>query len=130
MEQSTPELPFTRLVAVYEGTVVGSLTYEVQRSALYFGSLGVLTNHRRNGITREFISYLEQIADKMDLDSISCETILEIGNVGIFEALGFVSQTHTESLEFESPNGDVVHEVFMEKSLTSCALSFRSTRGF
>lgn len=113
--RSGEDVPFTRLALVLDGNVVGTATYEVRGNSLYFGSLSVLENFRRKGVTRQLISFLESKAKGLGLSSISCETVLETGNPSIFQRLGFSAMPAEISVEFESPHGEGGHEVLMVK---------------
>lgn len=113
-----PAASFTRLVAVADGGIVGTATYEVRNGGLYFGSLGVLETHRRRGVTREIVQHLEKTAAGLGLPKLSCSTIEETGNIIVFEKLGFKQVSKTFTDRHESPDGHRLHEVYLEKEIT------------
>lgn len=114
-KQIGTEVPFTRLVALSAGQVVGMVTFEVDGKALYFGSLGVLENFRRQGIATAIVVHLEQTAKSQGFKKLTCATVKETGNVQIFEKLGFSVISSQLSDKFVSVNGEPVFEVRMEK---------------
>ncbi len=71
----------------------GGATYEQDNDALYFGSLGVLEEYKKQGIARKLVEFIEIEAKKLGLRKLTCSTVLETGNEAIFHKLGFVEPT-------------------------------------
>lgn len=116
-KQIGTDVPYTRIVGIKDGIVVGMATYEVEGDALYFGSLGVLETFRCQGIARSLVEHIENVARETGFFKISCATIEETGNVPIFEKLGFTVISREKADKFESVSGAPIHEVKMEKIL-------------
>jgi GNAT superfamily N-acetyltransferase len=104
-----------RLVAIYEDRIIGTVIYEEDSTSLYFGGLGVLEDYRRKGVLRILVERLEQIAKRGNFQKLTCATMIETGNVPIFEKLGFQVVSSEITNKFVSPAGQPVTEVRLEK---------------
>lgn len=111
------DLPFTRLVALSNGELIGTVTYEINGDSLYFGRLGVLETFRKKGVCGVIIKHLETVARDLGFQKLSCAAVEETGNAAIFKKLGFVVVAKDLTDKFESPEGHPVHEVRLEKQL-------------
>lgn len=111
------ENPYTRIVAIKGGLLVGMATYEVDGDSIYFGSLGVLDHYRKQGVARALVRHIEGIALKEGFKKLTCATVEETRNVPIFEKLGFKIISRAIPEKFESLIGTPIHEVTMEKLL-------------
>lgn len=109
--------PFIRIVAVKNDIVVGMATYEVDGNSIYFGSLGVLAQYRKQGVAKALIQHIESVAIRDGFKRLTCATVEETGNVPIFEKLGFKITSCVIPEKFESLTGNAIHEVTLEKTL-------------
>ena len=111
------DVPYVRLVVLCDEKIVGMVTYEDDGDSLYFGSLGFLEAYRKKGISKNVISYLEDVARDLGFIKLSCATIEETGNVEIFKRLGFTVASRELTDKFIGMNEKTVHEVRLEKNL-------------
>lgn len=105
----------TRLVALSKDRIIGTVIYEEDGESLYFGGLGVLEDCRRQGVLKILVSHIEQIAKRGNFQKLTCATMIETGNVPIFEKLGFQVVSSEITNKFVSPAGQPVTEVRLEK---------------
>jgi len=102
-----------------EGKIVGSVEYEVLDDQLSMMALAVHPEWRRRGIARLLIAKLQQIGRDHEVSRLTLWTILETGNVPIFERLGFrVVQVEKADL-FESDQFEELEEALMVLHITS-----------
>ena len=122
MKRRRPPAP--RLIAIHTkqldenlqnaGMIVGSVEYEVLDDQLSMMALAVHPEWRRRGIARLLIAKLREIGRDRGVSRVTLWTILETGNVPIFEQLGFrVVQVEKADL-FESDQFEELEEAFME----------------
>jgi ribosomal protein S18 acetylase RimI-like enzyme len=107
----------TRLVAVADDRVVGTLEYRNEADRVHLIGLGVHPDFRRQGVARHLIRHLANIARQVGASKLSLYTVRETGNVSVFEKLGFGVIREEPAQQFESDRFDVLNEVFMEKIL-------------
>ena len=79
----------TRLVAVCEATVVGTVEHLVDGDVLRIIGLAVHECHRRRGVARALVEQLATVSAELGCHTMSISTVTATGNVPIFEALGF-----------------------------------------
>ncbi|MCA9097791.1 MAG: GNAT family N-acetyltransferase [Planctomycetaceae bacterium] len=126
MKRRRPPAP--RLIAIHTnqldenlqnvGTIIGSVEYEVLEDQLSMMALAVHPEWRRRGIARLLIAKLREIGRDRGVSRLTLWTILETGNVPIFEQLGFrVVQVENADL-FESDQFEELEEAFMELRLS------------
>lgn len=100
------------------GPIIGSVEYEVLDDQLSMMALAVHLEWRRRGIARLLIEKLQQIGRDHGVSRLTLWTILETGNVPIFERLGFrVVRVENADL-FESDQFEELEEALMELRLT------------
>ena len=108
-------IPAARVVAIVDGTVVGTVRYGVIGDRIHLVRLGVDPKHRRAGVARALVAFVARQAESAGLRALSLYTVRATGNVKIFDRLGF-----QETL----PHGDVaqpecVSEAFLEFEVRS-----------
>jgi ribosomal protein S18 acetylase RimI-like enzyme len=79
----------TRLVALIDDRVVGTVQYTTDADNLHVIGLSVHHDHRRRGVARALVAELVAIARASGAAGLALHTIGETGNVPIFERLGF-----------------------------------------
>jgi len=107
----------TRLVAVLDGDVVGTVQIDVHSKHVHLIGLAVHPDLQGRGIGRRLISYLVDMAPRLGRSVLALDTIRETGNVPKFEAMGWHVVSETRSVEFESDTLAALHEVKMERAL-------------
>lgn len=113
-----------RLVAEFEGRIVGTVEYEVLADQLCLMGLGVHPESTRRGVATALLKKLQQIAEDSGIRRITLWTVVQTGNVEIFQRLGFrVVSIHPADL-FESTRHAKLTEAFMER-LNSASSSTR-----
>jgi ribosomal protein S18 acetylase RimI-like enzyme len=105
----------TRLVAVHNGRVIGAVQYSLIDDRLHFLSLGVLSNFRRRGVTRQLIDALNTIAQRAGAARLSAYTVAQTGNCEIFERLGFRVISEEPTDYYESDRFDTLTEAYLER---------------
>lgn len=78
-----------RLVAESDGKIVGTVQYHVDGDAIRMIGLGVDADCRRCGVARALVNEIADNARRCGIASIVTCTVVQTGNVPIFEALGF-----------------------------------------
>jgi GNAT superfamily N-acetyltransferase len=109
----------TRLVAVLDGTVVGTVQIAVHSEHVHLIGLAVLPDVQGQGVAGRLISHVAAMALGLGRAVLALDTIRETGNVATFEAMGWrvVSETLTD--KFESDTLAELHEVKMERGVWS-----------
>ena len=117
--EGAPKPPgkLTRLVALIDGRIVGTVKYAMDGDALRVIGLGVHPDFRKRGVATELIRYLEDLARVNGAARLSLRTVKETGNVAIFERLGFSTVSEQEDRFSESDRHVTLTDVFMEKAL-------------
>jgi ribosomal protein S18 acetylase RimI-like enzyme len=109
-----------RLVAVLDGRVVGTVRYRVEGERLSLLALGVHPSFRLRGVARALVRQLEAIAAEAQCTAITLYTILQTGNVAVFERLGFEIESEAPTPLFEGEHHQTLTEVSMRKRLPPC----------
>jgi ribosomal protein S18 acetylase RimI-like enzyme len=109
----------TRLVAISENRVVGTLEYRQEDDRIHLIGLAVHPDFRRRGVARQLVSFLAGAARQAGATRLSLYAIRETGNVSVFEGLGFEVVREEVTLQFESDRFDVLNEVYMELGLSN-----------
>lgn len=88
---------FSRVVAAdhRSGAIVGTLMYRVEANRMHVRGLAVDPSRRRQGIASALIESVVAKARLANLRAVSLFTVLESGNVPIFERLGFHAVNHS-----------------------------------
>ena len=110
---------FSRVVATDRGEVlVGTLLYRVEDDRMHVRGLAVDPNRRRQGIARALLESVLKEARLTRLRAVSLFTVLQSGNVPIFERLGFqtVNTTVDESTTLVQSGGPAT-AVYMERTV-------------
>lgn len=107
----------SRLVAVCNGRIAGTVEFIFEDVALHFLGLAVHPDCQRQGIGRALIEDLVSIACGHGLKKITLDTVKETGNVTLFEKLGFHTVKEDEATQFESDRYHRLTNVVMEKAL-------------
>jgi ribosomal protein S18 acetylase RimI-like enzyme len=110
-------VPLTRLIATHNGAVLGTLLYHIDDDRLHIRSLAVAPDARRRGVARALIDHCAALARQQHLGDLSTYTILETGNLPIFQRLGFTLIRHHPADFATTPTGGPVTEAFLECSL-------------
>lgn len=108
-----------RMVAVVEGETVGTVGWYEEGGFLHVLGLAVAEEHRRRGIARALLEGMAERARAAGCPAVRLFTVRETGNVPVFEKLGFAVIGETDDGFLEGVNGAKVHEVEMERRLSS-----------
>ena len=106
------------LVALKDGSVVGTAEYFQKSRSLYIQGIAVHPDYREKGVCRSILLKAEEIACVRQLSSLSLSTIEETGNVAIFEKLGFSVVSRMAASNYVSLDGESVMLVNMKRRIT------------
>lgn len=108
-----------RYVAINgDGLLVGVAEYIQASNVFYVQCVAVASYARKEGVARALLSYISTIAIRKGVATIEIKTIEETGNCKIFEQLGFVRSSRTESEKFLGRQGQPVTEVIMNRGVS------------
>ena len=116
-QKSAQAHTLTRLVAERAGRIVGAVDYRLESDRLHFLSLDVHADSRRQGVARFMIAELDRIGRQAGLERLTTYTVVQTGNVAIFERLGFRVASIEPSELFESDRFDAITEAFLERPI-------------
>lgn len=108
----------SRLVAISDGLVVGTVQWHVENESVRIVGLGVHPDFRRHGIARELLAYLDEIGRSLGATRLRLYTVKETGNVDIFSRLGFYVVAEHEDQFSVSIKHQMLTEVEMERLLS------------
>jgi GNAT superfamily N-acetyltransferase len=112
---SRKQLP--QLVAEIDGRVVGTVTYRLEDLTLHAMSLFTHPDHRRCGVARALLDSLADIARSSGKTCLSLNTIVQTGNVPIFERLGFIVIEEFTPVDAERTSGGEIREAYLERDV-------------
>mgnify|MGYP002623161100 CR=1 FL=1 len=107
----------SRLVAILDGEVVGTVQFEVHARHVHVIGLAVDPRHQRRGIGSLLVEGVAALAPSLGHRVLALDTIRETGNVEVFERMGFRVTGERETPLFESDAFARLHEVLMERRL-------------
>ena len=107
-----------RVVALLNGHVVGTVQYRIDGDRLCLLGLGVHPEFRRRGVATALVQRLREVAAEFGCHAVVLHTVLETGNVTIFERMGFVIESRQLTDLFESDASSTLSEVAMRKDLS------------
>jgi len=105
----------TRLVAVLDTSVVGTVQYEVHSKHVHVIGLAVHPTFQGQGVARSLIEHIADLAPGLGRSVLALDTIREAGNVPVLERLGFRVRSEAPTDFFESDLFSQLHEVKMER---------------
>ncbi|MHC4777160.1 MAG: GNAT family N-acetyltransferase [Planctomycetota bacterium] len=106
-----------RIVAIRDGQIIGTAGYRLLDRALSIIGLGVLPEHRRQGVASAMLDHLGRLALQCGADRLTLHVIAQTGNVALFEGFGFKVVNSRPAGDFLSDVFDSLTEVRMEKPL-------------
>ncbi len=104
-----------RLVAVEGRRVVGTVRYVYDQDRLHLMGLAVAPGRRRRGVARALIEHAARLARRRGLWALSLYTVVQTGNVPIFERMGFRVVRQGPSPHDEASDGAPVGEAYLER---------------
>ena len=113
---TTPTLP--RLVAEQAGQVVGSVRYAVSDDVVRVIGLAVFPPLHRRGIARRILEALSEVGRRHSCRASALYTIVQTGNVPVFERLGFRTVSEAPDDHSISVSGAPLTEAYMERAVT------------
>lgn len=108
-----------RLVAESDGQIVGTVRFGIDEGCLRIVALAVLPAYRRQGVARALLVALLSFAQDQGCRALSLHTVVQTGNVPMFQRLGFRLLSERPDDYSVSPSGDPVTEAYMELELPS-----------
>jgi ribosomal protein S18 acetylase RimI-like enzyme len=111
------EIELERLVAIADGDVVGTVRFGVADERLRVIGLAVLPACRRRGIARALLDELARIAQARGGRVLALFTIVQTGNVAVFERLGFRCIWEAAAADSISVTGRPLTEAYMERDV-------------
>ncbi len=109
------------LVASRNGAVLGVVEYLKRGEGLFLRGLAVHPCARREGVAGALIAHLKEMARAAGISRLELATIVETGNVSIFERLGFRVTDIAPAEAFESLDGGTVMQARMVLDLHTAA---------
>jgi ribosomal protein S18 acetylase RimI-like enzyme len=111
-----------QLVAERNGEIVGAISYEKCGDRLHLQSLAVDPTSQRQGIARMLVAHCVKLARSLGVSRLSLYTVVETGNVSIFERLGFHVVSTEPADGLEAVTAATVTEAYMEMSTDTRSL--------
>jgi ribosomal protein S18 acetylase RimI-like enzyme len=106
-----------RLVAEDGDQIVGTVRFRVLDDRLRVVALAVLPSCRRRGVARALVDQLMVIAQDRGCRAVALYTVAQIGNVPIFERLGFQLVSEQPDTYSISTSGEPLTEAYLERSV-------------
>ncbi|MCZ6837171.1 MAG: GNAT family N-acetyltransferase [Planctomycetota bacterium] len=106
----------TRLVAIVDHQVVGTVQYFHQEDRVHLLGLGVHDRFQRQGVARALVEHLMTLGREHGARCLSLHTVKETGNVMIFRKMGFDSISEGPDAYSESKDFECLTDIYMEKS--------------
>ena len=103
-----------QVVAQLQGEIVGTISYEHRGHRLHLQSLAVEPRYQRRGIARLLVAHCAELARSLGASRLSLFTVIETGNVPIFERLGFHVVSTESACGLEAVAAAAVTEAYME----------------
>ncbi len=103
------------VVAKAGENVVGTLKYIDEGGRVYLFDVAVDPQYRRQGVARQLIDFVSDIARTLGYKIVSARTIRETGNVEIFESLGFCVLKDETAKWCVSDRYSTLHDVYLER---------------
>ncbi len=108
-------MSLARLVAVENGTPIGTAEFKVADSRAHVIGLAVHPDWRRRGIARRLLEAIVNTGRSAGATKLSLYSIVQTGNLEIFEKLGFcvVHESAAENLIGDQP----LTEAYLERKI-------------
>ena len=106
-----------RLVAVHSRQIVGTVSYDQRGDRIHLQSLAVDPEWQRRGIGRALIAYLVELARSRGASRLSLYTVVETGNVPVFQRFGFRVVSTEPACGFEAVGAADINEAYMEMTI-------------
>ena len=103
-----------QLVAVHGRQIVGTVSYDQRGDKLHLRSLAVDPVWQRRGIGRALIAHVVQLARSRGASRLSLYTVVETGNVPVFERFGFRLVCTEPACGLEPVGEASISEAYME----------------
>ena len=113
------EMNRRELVAECDGQICGAVFYEVHDERVHLQSLAVDPMWQRRGIARALIEHAARRCQSLGARSLSLFTVVETGNVTIFERLGFRVTSMASPSDLEPVSTINLTEAYMEMTVGS-----------
>ena len=110
-KSSAPQIRW--LLAEVGERAVGALRYWREENRFHLG-LGVVPEFQRRGVGRALLERLSTMAGAAGVVKLALHTVIQTGNVAIFERWGFVVKHVEQARRVESPRGEHLEEAYME----------------
>lgn len=115
--------PVHTLVFAEAGRLCGTVSYYLDPPYVRLFRLAVDPQQRRAGVARALIDHLETHQARSRELELALYTIVETGNVAIFEKLGFLVRRQVIASYATGPKGQPVHEAEMVRGPSPAAPS-------
>ena len=116
--ESRSRLALECLIAFSDGVPAGVVQWVFEDDTLRMIGLAVVPEQRRRGIARGFVERLSHIASERGCRALTLHTVVQTGNVAVFERLGFHVIEERPDAYSVSPNGEPLTEAYMERACT------------
>ena len=120
-DESAPLTSRTRLVAVMDERVVGTVRYAHEADRIHLIGLFVHPDFQRQGVARQIVAHLAVLGARRGARCLSLHAVKETGNAVIFERLGFRTVSERVDDSIESDSFAQLTDVYMERPCTTSA---------
>lgn len=108
---------YEKIVADKDGAIIGMAWFWIENNKINLGRVCTHPEHRRNGILRSLIQFIENYARVHSLPIIQAKTIKETGNSEIYQKIGFQLDQEYVAEWAIGENDSQVHESVMVKNV-------------
>ena len=107
----------TRLVALVDDRVVGTVQYAERGDGIHLIGLFVHPQFQRQGIAHQLVQFMVDVGRQNEARCLSVNTVKETGNVQIFRRLGFEVIFEAADQRSESDIYEQLTDVYMEMQI-------------
>ena len=107
----------SRLIALYENKIVGTVRYVFDEDRLHLIGLATHPEYRQQGVASQLMDKLVEMGMQYNMRALSLSTIRETDNRKVFEKLGFKVLFEMPASDLISMQGELLHELYLERAL-------------
>jgi len=112
----------TRLVARSKSVLAGTLQFRSDAHHIHLLGIAVAPEYQHRGIARAMVAFVAELAPSLGHRTLALDTIVETGNVQLFERMGFALVRTETAQDCVSDRYESLHLAIMETSIHSASL--------